>query len=66
MASGERPVWGDGQLDPLTVPDAELRLSTELFDGALSEGLEAFFQRALHRDVEERYDSLRQMQEATR
>ncbi len=66
MATGERPVWGDGQGNPLTVPDAKLHIADELFDQALREGLTAFFQRALHRDVEERFDSLREMQEAWR
>ncbi|MEU2179632.1 BREX system serine/threonine kinase PglW [Streptomyces thermolilacinus] len=66
MASGERPVWGDGQINPLTVPDAKLYIATELFDQTLSEGLTEFFARALHRDVEQRYDSLRDMQEAWR
>ena len=66
MASGERPVWGDGQSDPLTVTDAELYVARELFDPALSEGLTRFFERALHRDVEQRYDSLRQTAEAWR
>ncbi|MEU0427267.1 BREX system serine/threonine kinase PglW [Streptomyces canus] len=66
MASGERPVWGDGQSDPLTVPDAKLYVAEELFDQALSGGLVEFFERALHRDVEQRFDSLRDMQEAWR
>ncbi|WP_219732148.1 protein kinase domain-containing protein [Streptomyces finlayi] len=66
MASGERPVWGDGQSDPLTVVDAELYVARELVDPALSEGLTRFFERALHRDVEQRYDSLRQMAEGWR
>ncbi|WP_406478460.1 BREX system serine/threonine kinase PglW [Streptomyces sp. NBC_01615] len=66
MASGERPVWGDGQGDPLTVPKAELYVARELFEPALSEGLTGFFERALHRDIDQRYDSLRQMQEAWR
>ncbi|MGY4982425.1 BREX system serine/threonine kinase PglW [Streptomyces sp. 900105755] len=66
MASGERPVWGDGQGDPRMVADAALHVSAELFPQALSEGLKRFFERALHRDVEQRYDSLRQLQEAWR
>ncbi|MEU2602846.1 hypothetical protein ABZ669_38290 [Streptomyces hirsutus] len=41
-------------------------MSAELFPQALSEGLKGFFERALHRDVEQRYDSLRQVQEAWR
>ncbi|WP_328223975.1 BREX system serine/threonine kinase PglW [Streptomyces sp. NBC_00104] len=66
MASGERPVWGDGQGDPLTVPKAELYVARELFEPALADGLTEFFEQALHRDVESRHDSLRQMQEAWR
>ncbi|MFW6695738.1 BREX system serine/threonine kinase PglW [Streptomyces sp. MAR4 CNX-425] len=66
MASGERPVWGDGQSDPLTVPDAELYVARELFDQSLSGGLTDFFRRALHRDVEQRFDSLHEMQEEWR
>ncbi|MGW0013423.1 protein kinase domain-containing protein [Streptomyces tendae] len=61
MASGERPLWGEGQLDPLTNESAELHVATELFEPALREGLTAFFQRALHRDTEQRFDTLRQM-----
>lgn len=66
MASGERPVWGDGQSDPLTVPEAELYVARELFEAALAEGLTEFFGKALHRDVEQRFDSLHHMQEAWR
>lgn len=66
MAAGERPVWGDGQGDPRMAPDAALHVSAELFPAALSEGLRRFFERALHRDAEQRYDSLRQLQEAWR
>ncbi|MFJ8347486.1 BREX system serine/threonine kinase PglW [Streptomyces sp. NPDC094153] len=66
MASGERPVWGDGQGDPLTVPEAELYVARELFEPALAEGLTEFFAQALHRDVGQRFDSLRGMQEAWR
>ncbi|MFJ8488799.1 BREX system serine/threonine kinase PglW [Streptomyces sp. NPDC094038] len=66
MASGVRPVWGDGQQDPRTVPDAKLYVAAELFEASLSEGLTGFFERALHRDVEQRYDSLRDLQEAWR
>ncbi|WP_313895982.1 BREX system serine/threonine kinase PglW [Streptomyces sp. YIM 98790] len=66
MASGERPVWGDGRSAPLTVPDAQLSLSDELFEPALRDGLTRFFERALHRDVEHRFDSLQQMWDAWR
>jgi serine/threonine protein kinase len=66
MASGERPVWGDGQGAPLTDPKASLYVARELFVTALSEGLTRFFERALHRDAEQRYDSLRDLHEAWR
>ncbi|MFE0962216.1 BREX system serine/threonine kinase PglW [Streptomyces fungicidicus] len=66
MASGERPVWGDGQSDPRMATDAAPHVAAELFPQALSEGLKGFFERALHRDVEQRFDSLRQLQEAWR
>ncbi|MEV7596630.1 BREX system serine/threonine kinase PglW [Kitasatospora sp. NPDC089797] len=66
MASGERPIWGSGRVDPVTNEDAELYIAEELFEQALSEGLTAFFRRALHRDIEERFDTLRQMQDAWR
>ncbi|MFD4919823.1 BREX system serine/threonine kinase PglW [Streptomyces goshikiensis] len=64
MASGERPVWGDGQYDPLTNESAELHIANELFEPALAEGFRAFFERALHREIEQRFDTLRQMKDA--
>ncbi|MBT2488656.1 BREX system serine/threonine kinase PglW [Streptomyces sp. ISL-96] len=64
MASGERPLWGGGQSDPVASDNAELSIATELFEPALSEGLEAFFKRALHSDTERRFDTLRQMRDA--
>lgn len=66
MAGGERPVWGDGQNDPLTNESAPLQIATELFEPALSEGLTHFFRRALHRDTEQRFDTLRQMRDEWR
>ncbi|MGV4885612.1 BREX system serine/threonine kinase PglW [Streptomyces viridosporus] len=66
MASGERPMWGDGLVDPLTNESAELYVAGELFESALADGLTAFFRRALHRDIEQRFDNLRQMHDAWR
>ncbi|MFD3910758.1 BREX system serine/threonine kinase PglW [Streptomyces sp. NPDC058603] len=66
MASGERPAWGDGQNDPLTNEFAPLHIAAELFEPALSEGLSRFFRRALHRDTEQRFDTLRQMRDEWR
>lgn len=66
MASGVRPVWGDGQIDPRTVPHAELYIAGELFEPGLQDGLTTFFRRALHRDLDHRFDTLQQMQDAWR
>ncbi|MPZ65678.1 MAG: hypothetical protein GEU83_09240 [Pseudonocardiaceae bacterium] len=41
-----------------------MRLSAELFDSALREPLSEFFRRALHRDADQRYDSVGAMREA--
>ncbi|WP_130797210.1 BREX system serine/threonine kinase PglW [Streptomyces otsuchiensis] len=64
MASGERPEWGDGRNDPLTNESVGLRLSSEVFYTALRPGLTGFFERALHRDAEHRFENLRQMKDA--
>ncbi|MCQ0013796.1 protein kinase domain-containing protein [Actinomadura madurae] len=64
MASGERPRWGDESSDPRTGDDPYPYLSAELFEPALRDGLTAFFQRALHRDVSERFDTFAQMEAA--
>ncbi|CAG7628035.1 BREX system serine/threonine kinase PglW [Actinacidiphila bryophytorum] len=64
MASGEKPLWGGGHSDPVAHEDAELTIADELFEPALADGLTAFFQRALHRDTEQRFDTLRQMRDA--
>lgn len=66
MASGERPVWGDGQTDPRMSDDVELFVAAELFEPGLRDGLTAFFQRALHRDVDRRFDTFQQMEDAWR
>ncbi|MBB4774687.1 BREX system serine/threonine kinase PglW [Actinomadura livida] len=64
MASGERPRWGDERSDPRTGDDPYPYLSAELFEPALRDGLTAFFRRALHRDVSERFDTFAQMEAA--
>ncbi|MDX3731456.1 protein kinase domain-containing protein [Streptomyces caniscabiei] len=38
MASGERPLWGDGRTDPLTNESAELHIAGELFHRPLAVG----------------------------
>ncbi|MEV8326042.1 BREX system serine/threonine kinase PglW [Kitasatospora sp. NPDC056731] len=64
MASGERPRWGDEMTDPRTTDDEYPVIAEDVFEPALKEGLKAFFRRALHRDADRRFDTLRQMHEA--
>lgn len=64
MASTARPVWGDGVTDPRTTQDETPAIATELFEPALQDGLTRFFRRAFHRDVDSRFDTFRQMEQA--
>lgn len=66
MASGQRPVWGDGMTDPRTTADEVPTIAADLFEPALRDGLTAFFQRAFHRDINRRFDTFRQMEDAWR
>jgi serine/threonine protein kinase len=66
MASGERPIWGDGLTDPRMTEDQTPVIAVELFEPALRDGLTEFFRRALHRDVDHRFDTVRQMEDAWR
>lgn len=67
MAAAERPTWGNGTDDPLTgMKDETPLLASDTFVAVLRPGLEAFFERALHRDVNRRFETLRQMRDAWR
>lgn len=66
MATGTRPVWGDGRTDPLHVDEDVPRLDTELFDPAVRDGLARFFARALHRDATQRFGGMDEMRQAWR
>lgn len=66
MASGQRPVWGDGMTDPRTTSDEIPVIASDLFDPALRDGLTEFFQRAFHREVDRRFDTYRQMEDLWR
>ncbi|MDP8930801.1 MAG: BREX system serine/threonine kinase PglW, partial [Actinomycetota bacterium] len=66
MASGERVKWGDDLTAPDMTDDELPRIEADLFEPALRDGLTSFFQRALHRDAEQRFDTLRQMEDAWR
>ncbi|MER6499616.1 hypothetical protein ABT218_09535 [Streptomyces sp. NPDC001455] len=46
--------------------DVALFVAAELFEPGLRDGLTAFFQRALHRDVDRRFDTFKQMEDAWR
>ncbi|WP_253887798.1 protein kinase domain-containing protein [Actinokineospora diospyrosa] len=66
MAAGQLPTWGDGLADP-RMTNADLpAIATDLFDPALRSGLTGFFERALHRDVGERFTDLADMDQAWR
>ncbi|MEN3533622.1 BREX system serine/threonine kinase PglW [Microbispora sp. ZYX-F-249] len=67
MASGELPQWGDGkvsarQTDPKDHPFPSIAL--DAFDPAIRDGLAAFFRKALHRDVAQRFAELKPMRDA--
>ena len=66
MASGQRPVWGDGIGDPRTTTDDTPVIAADLFEPALRDGLSGFFLRAFHREVDRRFDTYRQMEDAWR
>jgi hypothetical protein len=66
MASAQRPLWGDGITDPRTTTDEVPVIAADLFEPALRDGLSAFFLRAFHRDVDRRFDTFRQMEDAWR
>jgi serine/threonine protein kinase len=63
MASGELPVWGDGATDGRYTEGPPV-LAVEAFDPAIRDGLVAFFERSLHRDVRQRFESLKDMHDA--
>lgn len=65
MATGTLPEWGDGESDP-AVLDCEVRLETSAFDATLREPMAAFFQKALRRNVRERFDNAEDMLAAWR
>ena len=65
MATGNVPVWGDGTSDPATLT-IEIGLDPERFDPAIRRQAVAFFQKALARDVRQRFDNAEQMLRAWR
>ncbi|MEA5465558.1 BREX system serine/threonine kinase PglW [Leptothoe sp. PORK10 BA2] len=65
MATGTVPLWGDGVSDPSYL-DCEITLEPERFDAALRERLTDFFETALKRRIEERFDNAEEMLRAWR
>jgi hypothetical protein len=60
MATGQRPVWGDGVSDPAQL-DCEVTLDAEKFDTVIREKLLEFFRKALKRDFRQRFDNTDEM-----
>jgi serine/threonine protein kinase len=60
LATGTLPQWGDGKTDPSHLT-CEITVDSELFDASLRERLTRFFQRALKRKAEERFDNAEDM-----
>jgi serine/threonine protein kinase len=60
MATGQRPVWGDGVSDPAQL-NCEVTLDAEKFDAVIRESLLAFFRQALRRDYRQRFDNPEEM-----
>ncbi|TYK43413.1 BREX system serine/threonine kinase PglW [Actinomadura decatromicini] len=68
MAAAERPSWGDGMAEAEFIDKAEStpQISEDRFDAGLRDALAAFFRKALHRDADQRFASLKQMRDAWR
>jgi serine/threonine protein kinase len=66
MASGELPCWGDGVTEPKLLDPAEEvpQLAEDSFDPVLRDRLIVFFHRALRRDPDKRFGSLKEMTRA--
>ncbi|WP_280485230.1 BREX system serine/threonine kinase PglW [Nocardia farcinica] len=69
MASGELPRWGDGSVLPRQLDAREFpypAVAADAFDPSVRDGLVAFFRKALHRDVAQRFPDLKPMRDAWR
>lgn len=64
LATGTRPVWGDGLSDPALGADDLPRIDADLFDERIRDGLVAFFRTALHRNPEHRHHTAMDMRRA--
>ncbi|MFI9511257.1 BREX system serine/threonine kinase PglW [Nocardia sp. NPDC052566] len=69
MASAELPRWGDGSVAPRQTDPKQLphpAVAADAFDPSIRDGLIAFFRRALHRDIKQRFDDLKPMRDEWR
>lgn len=64
MATGLLPQWGDGRSHPAVTTHETPVLESDRFDPSLREGMEQFFQRALHRRPSARFDNAVAMRQA--
>jgi serine/threonine protein kinase len=60
LGNGVLPTWGDGKSDPAFTDD-EIVIDVEKFDPSVRDGLVEFFQKALHREPEERFGTADEM-----
>jgi serine/threonine protein kinase len=65
LATGRLPRWGDGVSEPSQLA-CEATIDPELFDPSLRDALSQFFQKALRRRPEERFDNAEEMLRAWR
>lgn len=64
MATGTRPPWGDGSTDPVLTELELPHIDEDLFDPAVRQELGSFFEKALHRNPDQRFDTAAQMRRA--
>ena len=61
LGTGVLPQWGDGKSDPAFTEDELVVIDAEKFDPSVRDGLVEFFQKALHREPEERFGTADEM-----
>jgi serine/threonine protein kinase len=61
MATGTAPRWGDGSTAPELTDDVVPTVAADWLDAFVREPLTAFFERALHRDPAQRFDTAADM-----
>ena len=64
MATGARPLWGDGSADPKHLSDTTPTINPGSFDPSVADGLVAFFTKSLNRSPEVRFGTSDEMRVA--